>query len=248
MHYFQQYKNPFVLIKTFLCIAVIVTVVTSCKKYDYVSTVEVPNQSFSEEFDTMDAAYSRGWRFVNRSLPLGNETWSQGNILYFNAYSQAGVAPGSPYNAGYAVATAYATTGTNPEGLAVISNWLVSPPVTMQNGDKIIFYARDTLNAYVDRLQLRINPHNESIEAGSGKAPGSFDVLLLDINPKYFPGPDPNAMPENWTRFEATISGLAKAVTGRFAFRQFLEGGGPGNTEYGGILGIDHVQYLSISK
>lgn len=234
--------------RTLLFMLIVVTVVTSCKKYDYVSTIKVPNQSFSEEFDTMDAAYSRGWRFVNRSLPLGTETWSQGSLLYFAAYSQAGAAPGNPYNAGYAVATAYATTGTTPAGQAVISNWLVSPPVTMQNGDQITFYARDTLNAYVDRLQVRINPHNASIEAGSGKEPGSFDVLLLDINPTYLPGPDPHAMPQNWTRFVATISGLNQPVTGRFAFRQYIQGGGPGNTEFGGILGVDKVQYISISK
>src|SRR3954468_18976374 len=99
MRMISQYKNPPALIRTLLFIVVTVTVITSCKKYDYVSTIKVPNQSFSEEFDTIGAAYDRGWRFVNRSLPLGSETWGQGNILYFDAYSQAGTAPGNPYNA-----------------------------------------------------------------------------------------------------------------------------------------------------
>jgi hypothetical protein len=45
---------------------------------------------------------------------------------------------------------------------------------------------------------------------------------------------------------EATVNGLQKPFRGRFAFRYFLEGGGPGNNEKGGVVNLDKVEYVSI--
>jgi hypothetical protein len=54
----------------------------SCKDDTYLSEFPpVSNQSFTEEFDTLQNAYNRGWRFINRSLPIGAANvgnWKQG--------------------------------------------------------------------------------------------------------------------------------------------------------------------------
>src|SRR5438128_8837353 len=36
-----------------------------------------PDQSFVEEFDTVTAAYDRGWRYINVSNPKGTGFWTQ---------------------------------------------------------------------------------------------------------------------------------------------------------------------------
>ena len=212
---------------------------TSCVNDKYLSLPPaVANQSFVEEFDTVLNAYNRGWRFINRSMPIGPSNWQQGKTLAtYNAFSSKG------NNAGFIESTFNATAGTTPNGGGIISNWLVSPLVTMQNGDKIIFYTRTGDPTYVDRLQVRINPFNQGLNVGSGFDAGDFETVLLDVNP-FYSAVDPIAFPNNWTRYEATVYGLPQATKGRFAFRSFLEGGGPGATEMGDVVGIDSVAYV----
>ena len=67
---------------------------------------------------------------------------------------------------------------------------------------------------------------------------GDFTTLLLDINPTYTTTGYPNV----WTNFVVTVSGLGGPITGRLAFRYFVENGGPSgaNSDY---IGIDTVQY-----
>ena len=210
---------------------------TGCVDDSYLSLPPVvPNQSFVEEFDTVQNAYNKGWRFVNRSIPIGPANWEQ--ATNFNSYSSS-----STYLAH--IEQSYdACAGTTPEGKGVLSNWIISPSLTLQNGDKIIFYTRDFNTSFIDRLQVRINSNNESIECGRGTEVGNFDKLLLDINPRYSDDPTIGGFPESWTRFEATVAGLEGARRGRFAFRAFIEGAGPGNSERGSIIGIDSVAYV----
>jgi hypothetical protein len=51
----------------------------SCVKDDAAKLVppSPPNQSFVEEFDTVPAAFDRGWRYVNVSEPKGTGIWVQ---------------------------------------------------------------------------------------------------------------------------------------------------------------------------
>jgi len=135
--------------------------------------------------------------------------------------------------------------------------------LTMQNGDKIVFYTRAQLLSFnndstdfVNRMQVRLNK-TTSLNCGDGTDPGDFTVPLLDVNPFYyeflksaFNNPaDPfyqqarQAYPHVWTRFEATVSGLDGPTKGRFAFRYFTEEAG-GNGR-GTAIAIDAVSYLS---
>ncbi|MEO7119576.1 MAG: choice-of-anchor J domain-containing protein [Ginsengibacter sp.] len=220
-------------------------VFNSCKK-NYTEKI-VPDQSFVEEFDTVSAAVARGWHLINESSPLGNGTWQDGGESppFFNAYSNKG------NNAGF-IGVDYLSTSAEK---GTISNWLVSPSLLMQNGDRIIFYTRsyylfngtDDSTDYGNGLQVRMNPLNDSLNVGNAFTTGSFTTELLNINPNQNWSsviiPNVVAYPTQWTRFDVTIAGLKTSVRARFAFRYFvIDGGSNGN---GTGIGIDSVAYKS---
>ncbi|MEJ7912388.1 MAG: choice-of-anchor J domain-containing protein, partial [Chitinophagaceae bacterium] len=193
----------------------------------------VANQSFTEEFDTVSRSLARGWTIINASTPkipqISTLIWQQGGdvIPWFNAFSENGS------NVGFIGASAEISASVPPSlGIPVISNWLVSPVVVMQNGDKISFYTRtrfaDATTDFGNRLQLRAT-FSESINVGAGEDAGAFTENLLDINPAYLNqekvNPSPLGFPADWTRFEVTLTGLNKSVSGRFAFRYLITDG-----------------------
>ncbi|MBI1343440.1 MAG: hypothetical protein GC171_10955 [Terrimonas sp.] len=217
-----------------------------------------PDQSFVEEFDTANAAYDRGWRFINRSVALGRRNWQNPNADNYIPFP-----PYSTYAAGNGYLWADYTSTSSDAG--VISNWAVSPQIWMKNGDKIVFYTRTELYSYlgdstdfVNRMQVKLNPTG-SLNCGNGTEVGDFTTTLLDINPFYnefllsnyniLDPTDPdrikarNAYPHRWTRFEAEVFGLNEPVYGRFAFRYFIEGAGANG--FGSSIGIDSVAYIS---
>jgi len=236
----------------------IITSLQSCKDDSYLlAPPPVPDQSFVEEFDTAQNAYNRGWRFINRSIAIGRRSW--GNPV---PDANSGI-PFYAYSGANGTAYLWADYQSTSSASGTISNWAVSPELTMQNGDKIVFYTRTQLyplanndsTDYVNRMQVRLNK-TTSLNCGDGTDPGDFTVPLLDINPFYyeflksaFNNPsDPlyqrarQAYPHVWTRFEATITGLNGPTKGRFAFRYFTEEAG--NAGRGSSIGIDLVSYI----
>jgi hypothetical protein len=235
-----------------VCSLLSILLLQSCK--DDAELLERPaiaNQSFIEEFDTVSVSLARGWQIKNASTPVHAATspllWQQGGdvVPWFSAFSSNG-----SYQ-GFIGASAELTTALPPGVTPVISNWLISPAVTMQNGDKIIFYTRTrfatSTDDYGNRLQLRANLLNESTNVGSGNDAGDFTTGLVDINPTYASqkadGSVINAYPANWTRFEATITGLNEPKKGRFAFRYYINDG----NAFGWGIGLDKVQYISVN-
>lgn len=220
----------------------------SCKDDSNLAKIPpVPDQSFVEEFDTATAAVSRGWQFINTSVPKGSGVWQNGGGIppLFNAYSNKG------NNAGF-IGADYQSTSAQQ---GTISNWLISPSLIMQNGDRIIFYTRawqlfdgvsDTTD-FGNSLQLRMNPLNDSTDVGSGLSTGSYSKMLLDINPDLIYSsvlhPDVFAYPSQWTRFDVTVTGLTAPLKSRFAFRYFVTNGGSNGNASG--IGIDSVAYKS---
>lgn len=225
----------------------------SCRNDEYLTAPPpVSNQSFTEEFDTVSSALARGWVLVNTSDPKGSGVWQQGGSInpWFNPFSSVGT------YAGFIGADYTSVQG----GPGLISNWLISPPVTLQNGDKITFYTRslaefdgvsDTTDAG-NSLQVRLNAANTGTNTGSGNDAGDFTLPLLAINPGVIPSstatPNPNAYPTKWTRFEATVYGLNSPSKGRFAFRYYVPDGGLCSACAGNGVAIDKVQYQSISR
>ncbi|MFZ1528677.1 MAG: choice-of-anchor J domain-containing protein [Ferruginibacter sp.] len=169
-----------------------------------------------------------GWTRQNLGTPPGtNPNWGQGNATVFTANSGAPTA--------YAFANFQSVTGAN-----TISNWLFTPEVAIANGNVLTFYTRVPTggNAFPDRLQVRMSTAGASTNVGAtNTSVGDFTVVLQDINPTYG-----TSYPETWTQFTITISGVAAPTTGRFAFRHFVEDGGPvgNNSNY---VGLDDVFY-----
>ncbi|MBA2249769.1 MAG: choice-of-anchor J domain-containing protein [Chitinophagaceae bacterium] len=234
----------------FIYFTLAVFIFSSCKDDSYLKNVIVPNQSFVEEFDTASAALARGWQFINNSELKGGGVWQNGGSLIplFAGYSNHGTYAGF-------IGTDYTSTSA---AAAIISNWLISPPVILQNGDKIIFYTRSQAldngagdsTDYGNSLQVNINTHNSGIFVGNYTDVGDFDKRILAINPTFiqssYTNPVAGSYPTRWTRFEATVAGVNSPVLGRFAFRYFVQGGGSNGLASG--IGIDSVAYQSVKK
>lgn len=235
-----------------ICVSFLAVFQSCHSDANLITPLPTPDQSFTEEFDTVSSSLARGWKIVNVSVPKGPAIWQQGGNInpWFAPFSSNGS------YAGYIGASFESVLG----GPGLLSNWLISPVVTMQNGDTISFYTRswnqfdgvsDTTD-FGNRLQVRLNTNNESLNVGQGDDPGSFTTPLLDINPGLIysstTSPDPNAYPTNWTRFVVTIYGLNGPTKGRFAFRYYVTDAGLCATCNGNGVGIDKVKYQSIKK
>lgn len=251
----------------------------------------IPDQSFTESFDNYQTAYGKGWRAINKSNPVGRkwfdgaETPNFGSVNYLVTYypdwnqAQYSLDPAQfsnlPYpnriwetaflsqlgSNGY-VATSIAGSSVINTGFSRfdISNWLVSPETMIQNGDKIIFYA---YSKGLSRLQVWANPSNSLNVGNSISNTGDFTLKLLDINPTYArKETNPaNAFPTAWTRFEAVIQGLQQPISGRFAFRYYMQNQTPVtstspdpadyvitvyNEIHKSVIGIDEVTFKSV--
>ena len=164
---------------------------------------------------------------TNHSTVVGVTNWFQGNSTIFP--SQSGAANS------YIAANFNNTTGNN-----TISNWLLTRPLTLQNGNIVSFWTR-TVDApqFPDRLQVRMSTNGASSNVGTTATDvGDFTTLLLDINPTYTTTGYPNV----WTQFTAIVTGAPAQVTGRLAFRYFVENGGPTGTN-SDYIGIDTLQF-----
>src|SRR5215216_563442 len=105
-----------------------------------IGALNVNAQSITEGFDNITTLTGAGWFMQNNSVPVGSTGWFQGNSSVFPA--QAGAATS------YIGANFNNTTGTN-----TISNWLLTPVVTLQNGAVMKFWTRNpTDNPFPDRL------------------------------------------------------------------------------------------------
>jgi hypothetical protein len=236
------------IVPKLLFISVASLIIYSCKDNNNLAkNPAIPDQSFVEEFDTATAAVARGWQFVNNSDPKGSGVWQDGGSIppHFNAYSNKG------RKAGF-IGADYLSTSAEK---GTISNWLISPSLTMQNGDRIIFYTRawqafdgvsDTTD-FGNSRQLRMNPLNDSADVGTASGNGSFSKILLYINPDLVYSsvlhPAVFAYPSQWTRFIVTVTGLNAPLKSRFGFRYYVTDGGSNGNASG--IGIDSVAYKS---
>ena len=167
-------------------------------------------------------AVPANWVVVNRStLPADN--WGGGNANIFAAQSGA---------AGSYIADSFEAGG----GSGVVSDWLLTPVVNLDNGFTFSFYTRGDVNAgsFADSLQVRLSTSGSSTNVGTTPTDlGVFTTLLLSVNSTLAPG----GFPTDWTPFTATVSGLAAPTTGRFALRYFLND----NVTQGSYIGVDSI-------
>ena len=100
---------------------------------------------YSQSFD---AGIPASWTVTNLSEPIGLTTWFQGNPIVFDAHE------GEP--------EAYAGVNYNSTaGAGNISNWLILPTMSFNNGDTINFFTRTADDSnWPDRLELRFRPRS----------------------------------------------------------------------------------------
>jgi hypothetical protein len=183
----------------------------------------------SENFDNVATLVPNGWTIVNNSSPAGATDWFQGNAAIFSAQSGA---PNSYVAANYTAA----------DFGGIISDWLISPMLILDNADIISFWARTEPGSIApDRLELRFSANGASSDVGgTAGSVGDFTSLLVSINPALAPG----GFPEDWALFQATIGGLSGPTAGRFAFRYFISD----TSENGNYIGIDSVTVTAVPE
>jgi hypothetical protein len=211
----------------------------------------VASASFTEEFDKVGDLSAKGWVIKNNSTTTGGSAWRQGryetstkfpvDFIGFPAYS----ASNAPTDFVSCDVSAIGLTGD-------ISAWLISPKMTIKNGDVISFYTRalDDANFLLllsDRMQVRANFSGDgSVDIGTTAASvGKFTNLLLDINPGELEN-YPSGYPEAWQKYTITVSGLTTPVSNaRFAFRYMRKEGGLNDAVSAGLVGIDQLSFQS---
>ncbi|MBX3162852.1 MAG: T9SS type A sorting domain-containing protein [Bacteroidetes bacterium] len=232
----------------------------------------VLQENFTAPMTSWLNASATGWTVTNQSVPTGtaaDQGWQQGctialggNNIMPTAYNGNGGAGGDFASVGTAGGFSSIIQTTSGQ----VSNWLISPAVTIQDGYVFQFATRTgntqsfnggTVNVSPDRLQLRMSTTGSAYTSPAGPTGiGSFNTLLFDVNPAYSTstvgavvnGTTTNGYRQNgWTVYTVQITGVPTPVTGRFAFRYFVENaaasGSISSTQRGLWIGIDGVKY-----
>jgi hypothetical protein len=200
-------------------------------------SLAVHAQSITEGFEDVPTMLSTGgWVDVNNSSPTINTAfdWSQGvpgiglNEFGFNAQS-------GPANS-FAEASFQATSGTT------LSDWLLTPEVTLQAGATIDFWTTATLEtAFANDLQVAISLNGASTNVGSNaQTPVGGDFQLVtngDINPTLAI----NGYPQGFTEFTFTLTGVEvpAASLGRIGLRYYV----PNTASQGSAIAIDTFSF-----
>lgn len=164
-----------------------------------------------------------GWTATNNSSPLGTTGWFAGDTAVLAA--QAGAAD------------SYAAANFNNAAFGGdISNWLLTPELTLSDGAVFSFFTRtETGSPFPDRLEVRLSTSGGSGNVGAtATSVGDFTDLLLTINSTLAT----SVYPEDWTLFTATLSGVGANTQGRLAFRYVVNDTSV-NANY---IGIDTVR------
>lgn len=224
--------------------------ITSCGEEKVTAkTIQPASLSYHEEFDSMQRVIDLGWKGVNLSNPLGGDSWQQGSYVADNV-------KGGPFFSRIAAHSYKASANelafvpyTAGADLSFINCWLITPELSMKNGDIISFWTTtgNPVN-YPDRMQVWLNPTNNSTNVGRTAAEtGDFTTKLLDLNPNLSPSPYPDGYPTTWTKFEIVISGLPNGTIAqkhRIGFRYYVKDGGPGGA-VSDEIGIDDFDFIS---
>lgn len=181
-----------------------------------------------EGFEDVPALTANGWVLENNST-VPADSWGQGNDNIFDAQS------GLPTD--YA-GVGFGSTAGNDSG-EVISNWLLTPTLTLTPGSVLSFWTRTVDTPFApDRLEVRLSTSGDSVDVGvSPTDTGDFVTTLLTINSDLNTTDYPNA----WTQYVVPLDSLVGTVTGRIAFRYFVEDAGVlgANSDY---IGLDTMQ------
>jgi Secretion system C-terminal sorting domain len=185
-----------------------------------------------------------GWMQTNQSSPVGASTYTVPTVAstVFTTGGQAG----GPLS--FTLINFNSTTGAGE-----ISNWLISPVVSLQNGDVISFYTRTNTpnanptpaNTFPDRLELRLGTNGSfTANPSTGVADlGDFTTLGVTVNPDLLLT-GAGSYPGVWTKYSYTVSGLTGITDCKVAFRYWVTDGGP----LGANSNIIAIDTLSVDR
>ena len=193
---------------------------------------------------TSATATTGGWTLTSGFWPAqNNSTNPQPSSSSGGAWGPGGTlfnpAPGGAY-----FATDTTATGTDN---GTVSDWLLTPVLTLHNGDVLKFATR-TRNPEEGPSRLEIRMSNAGSLTNVGTLPtdvGVFTQVIGTINPNL----TANVYPTSWTAGAQTftISGLTGTPTGRIAFRTFYTNGGFGGPN-GDVVGLATVTFTSTAQ
>jgi hypothetical protein len=189
---------------------------------------EVCNSALTEGFDDITSLAGDGWVLINRSDPIGTNGWFQGNSNVFWARSGA--------------ANSYiAANFNNTADTGTISNWLITPELSLSNIDSISFWTSTIMGStFPDRLEVRLSTNGDSTNVGTtATSVGDFSTLLLVINNGLTVG----GFPQIWTKY--VIDSISASGSGRIAFRYFVTNAGPLGTN-SNYIGIDTLEVCKV--
>lgn len=192
------------------------------------SNAQVSN--FTEGFETI---LPSGWVAINKSTPANTSiTWAQGNNANFNSFDGSSNA--------YA-ASSYECIPDNP-GVGTISNWLLTPVLSLSNNATLKFYTRKATPDpfdFPDRLEIRLSKNGSSTNVGNdASGVGDFISLFATINQTLSVG----GYPYEWREYTIVLTGITSGQTGRIGFRHFVTDGGI-NGANSDLIGIDNIRY-----
>lgn len=202
----------------------------------------ISQNQFSFGFDgTTAAMLSAGWQSTNQSSPTTTSTWTIAayttpltNPLFGSGNTTTVPVGQAGGNNSFAL-----VNYTSTSGVGTISNWLITPSITVQNGDVVTFYTRkgtDGTTDFPDRLELRMSSAGTHVVPTTGSSDvGSFGTVCATVNPSLLGG---FVYPKVWTQYSYTVSGLSGLTPVRFAFRYFVTNGGPSGAN-SDLIGID---------
>ena len=197
---------------------------------------------FTYGFDNPTATmYSTdGWIGTNQSSPtyVGAPVWGIPTAAPTTTFA-GGAQAGAAFSFALINFTSTGTSATT--GAGTISNWLISPSISVDNGDVISFYTRigrNTAALYADNLELRMSTNGAftANPAAGADDVADFTNLLVEVNPAL----DLTSYPETWGQYSYTVTGLTGPTEIKLGFRYYVTDGGPvgANSD---IIGLDSV-------
>lgn len=178
----------------------------------------------SEGFDNVAGLTASGWTMVNNSTAPVGTSWFQGNSGIFAAQSGA--------------ASSYAAVnflGTNA-ATGAISNWLITPVLTLDSSSVLSFFVRNAGASFLDTLEVRMSVAGASANVGATPTSvGDFSILL---------GSYSSADAGGWVGLSYGLSELTAPTTVRLAFRYVVSD----VSTAGNYLGIDNVAVSAVPE
>jgi hypothetical protein len=215
----------------------------SCRKENLVNKGQPPpsppppiTTTYLEEFVDISLLPAKGWAIgeYSQADTLGTTGWIQGDF--------GGTMKGDTTWYGFAAYSyrdnvneyAYSYEPAMDSNLS-ISSWMLTPVLTVNNGDSISFYTRgDTTGVYTNRMQVLVDTTASAYIGHDLTSVGNYTVNLLDINPTQAAG----GYPTTWTRYEYTFTGFSGKKNIRIGFRHYVL-----NPKNARGIGIDQFRF-----